>query len=142
MKIGLNLSKLSIKALATSSVVLLHFSITFSYLSSSDMKQEQQDKYYDWLNWEAGLVYNNLTKNRIKQLITERGLISSRQKQADAMVEAMANGTLDVNGNEIANQSDMVSSYTRTMGFGGIWLLGLITGILSCGMIILGVFLR
>ena len=38
MKIGLNLSKLSIKALATSSVVLLHFSITFSYLSSSDMK--------------------------------------------------------------------------------------------------------
>ncbi len=110
--------------------------------SSSDMKQEQQDKYYDWLNWEAGLVYNNLTKNRIKQLITERGLISSRQKQADAMVEAMANGTLDVNGNEMANQSDMVSSYTRTMGFGGIWLLGLITGILSCGMIILGVFLR
>ena len=38
MNIGLNLSKLSINALATSSVVLLHFSITFSYLSSSDMK--------------------------------------------------------------------------------------------------------
>ena len=114
-------------------------SLKFSY---SDMKQEQQDEYYDWLNSEAELISNNLTKNRIKQLITERGLISSRQKQADAMVEAMANGTLDVNGNEITNQSDMVSSYTRTMGFGGIWLLGLITGILSCGMIILGVFLR
>lgn len=110
--------------------------------SSSDMKQEQQDEYYDWLSSEAELISNNLTKNRIKQLITERGLISSQQKQADAMVEAMANGTLDVNGNVIADQSDMTSSYTRTMGFGGIWLLGLITGILSCGMIILGVFLR
>lgn len=110
--------------------------------SSSDMKQEQQDEYYDWLNWEAGLISNNLTKNRIKQLITERGLVSSKKKQADAMVEAMTNGTLDVNGNVIADQSDMTSSYTRTMGFGGIWLLGLITGILSCGMIILGVFLR
>ncbi len=35
--IGLNLSKLSIRASATSSVVFVHLSITFSYLSSSDM---------------------------------------------------------------------------------------------------------
>ena len=38
MNIGLNLSKLFISASATSSVVLVHFSITLSYLSSSDMK--------------------------------------------------------------------------------------------------------
>ena len=38
MNIGLNLSILSISASATSSVVLVHFSITLSYLSSSDMK--------------------------------------------------------------------------------------------------------
>ena len=37
MNIGLNLSILSISALATSSVVLVQVAITLSYLSSSDM---------------------------------------------------------------------------------------------------------
>lgn len=64
------------------------------------------------------------------------------EKEADAMVEAMANGIIDVEGNNITNETNVVNNNTRTMGFGGIWLLGLITGILSCGMIILGIFLR
>ena len=38
MNIGLNLSKLFINVSATSSVVSVHFSITLSYLSSSDIR--------------------------------------------------------------------------------------------------------
>ena len=64
------------------------------------------------------------------------------EKQADVMVEAMANGTIDVEGNNITNETNVVNSNTHNMGFGGMWLLGLVTGLLSCGMIVLGVFLR
>ena len=67
---------------------------------------------------------------------------SDTEKQVDAMVEAMANGTIDVEGNSITNETSVVNNNTHNMGFGGMWLLGLVTGLLSCGMIILGVFLR
>ena len=59
----------------------------------------------------------------------------------DNMIKAMENGTLDVNGNLIANQD--VSGYSgRTMGFTRLLLLSLITTIMCLSILILGVFLR
>lgn len=62
--------------------------------------------------------------------------------EVDKMIDDMINGKLDVEGQPISQNNDMNNSNTRTMGFGGMWLIGLITGIMSCGIILLGVFLR
>ena len=105
------------------------------------MTPEEKDHYYDWVNSEISNVYNEITRKRLQQLASERGLVSSKEKQANAMIEAMVNGTMSIDGETMINQNSDSIGYSRTMGFSGMWLLGLITGIMSCAMIILGVIL-
>lgn len=60
---------------------------------------------------------------------------------ADRMIQQMENNKIDAMGNPIT-PSGINNNNTRTMGFGGMWLIGLITGIMSCGIILLGIFLK
>lgn len=63
------------------------------------------------------------------------------KKQAESMVEAMANGQLDTNGQPII-QNQEITSNNRKMGFAKIWVLGILTIIVSIGIIVIGVLLN
>ena len=60
--------------------------------------------------------------------------------RADAMIQAMENGQLDINGQPIIQNQNMITN-NRTKGFTKIWLLGILTIIASLGIIVIGVFL-
>lgn len=116
-----------------------HESLNFNL---NKLEDEDKDKYYDWVNYEISLVHNDIARNRLQQLSKERGLISSKEKQANDMIEAMVNGTMSTDGSYIDNNQQVMDNGSRTMGFSAVWILGLITGIMSCAFIILGVALR
>ena len=108
--------------------------------------REKADFYIDCIMQEVSLAtgfkigtdeYNDALKTACTSVIDE----INKKYFAQKMVDEMANGTLDVNGQSITQNND-IGSNMRTMGFSGIWLLGLITGIASCGIVILGMFLR
>ena len=61
--------------------------------------------------------------------------------RADAMIQAMENGQLDINGQPIIQNQNMITN-NRTKGFTKIWLLGILTIIASLGIIVIGVFFK
>lgn len=64
-----------------------------------------------------------------------------KQDKAEQMVEAMANGQIDINGQPIIQNQEIISN-NRTMGFAKAWVLGILTTIASIGIIIIGVILN
>lgn len=60
---------------------------------------------------------------------------------ADRMIQQMENNKIDAMGNPII-PSSINNNNTHTMGFGGMWLLGLITGIMTCGILLISIFLK
>ena len=72
---------------------------------------------------ESRLYYNECI-NRCNNFYYNNNL-----QMADRMVEAMANGTLDVDGNFINNNS--ITFQGKTMGFGYLKLFGFISWIFS-----------
>lgn len=105
------------------------------------------------LESEANPVVREGLKNKYVNGRSEYSYIPSRDPNlvingqnlqgvlAGRMVQQMENNTVDAMGNPISQANDM-SNNVRTMGFGGMWLIGLITGIMSCGIILLGVFFK
>ncbi len=105
------------------------------------------------LEREANPIVRDGLKNKYVNGRSEYSYIPSRDPNlvingqnlqgvlADRMVQQMENNTVDVMGNPISQAND-ISNNVRTMGFGGMWLIGLITGIMSCGIILLGVFFK
>jgi len=57
------------------------------------------------------------------------------------MVEAMENGQIDINGQPIVQNQDMIPN-NRTMGFAKVWVLGILVTIVSLGIIVIGIFLN
>ena len=103
-------------------------------------------------SYDKNYVLNHLDENIVVSLTPEE--INARlEREANPvvreglknkyvkMVQQMENNTVDAMGNPISQVNDM-SNNVRTMGFGGMWLIGLITGIMSCGIILLGVFFK
>lgn len=64
-------------------------------------------------------------------------LQSLKEKQAYEMIQAMANGQLDTNGQPIIQNQEQISN-GRQMGFVKVWILVFITTVISLGIIILG----
>ncbi len=89
----------------------------------------------------GGIVGVNNIEDPLKNVITpeySKDLIMGlTEKQADSMVEEMAQG-VDVLGE---NQNQQEVSNGKQMGFTAIWLLGLVTGIVSAGILVLGAVL-
>lgn len=61
---------------------------------------------------------------------------------ANKMVQQMENNTVDTMGSPINQNNDMSNKNTHTMGFGGMLLIGLITGIISFGIILFGILYK
>lgn len=63
---------------------------------------------------------------------------SDTEKQAEQMIQAMVDGKLDANGQQIAdNQAQMTNG--RQMGFAKVWILGILATLVSLGIIVLGI---
>lgn len=89
---------------------------------------------------------NNASYNNISSIMnsmlgynnTQKSNNGNIEAQVDAMIEAMAQG-VDVLGE---NTEEINQSNTRTMGFVKIWVLGIITTLVSIGIIALGIMLK
>lgn len=64
----------------------------------------------------------------------------SPEQQAEIMIQAMANGTLDTNGQPIVQNQEQMNN-GRQMGFIKVWMLGIITTIVSIGIVALGIII-
>ena len=125
-----------------------------------DVEKYADPKYAMWNFMDMfNYLYNN--SNGIINLDEISNIVSSYEKskdsllmelanqakamvngtRADAMVQAMANGLLDINGQPIVQNQDMIPN-NRTMGFAKVWVLGILTTIASFGIIVIGVFLN
>lgn len=74
-------------------------------------------------------------ENFTPQLITK----SHQEIYAESMIDAMENGKIDGNYQPI-NEQEQVEPNTRSMGFSNLYILGLLTGAISTGLIALGVY--
>lgn len=86
----------------------------------------------------------NSTRSVLNQELANSSEIvinDKKQKDAEQIVEAMANGQIDTNGQPIVQNQEIISN-NRTMGFAKVWILGILTTIASIGIIVLGVFLN
>lgn len=81
--------------------------------------------------------YNDLKLRRMNNFNKNFSDSKVNSNQVDAMIDAMVNGTMDINGQTIND----INNNTRTMGFTVFMLIELITGICSFGLIIIGVML-
>lgn len=61
----------------------------------------------------------------------------SVEQQAELMIQAMANGQIDTNGQPIVQNQEIISN-NRTMGFAKVWVLGILTTIASIVIIVIG----
>lgn len=107
----------------------------------SDMTPVQKDNYYDWVNNEISCIKDDTKRTAMQNMALQRCIVSSTMSEVNTLVDAMVNGTVDVNGQPIVNQINE-NSNSRMMGFSGMWLLGLITGIMSCGILLISIFLK
>ena len=105
---------------------------------------------------ENGIDFSEQMRNETKDLMYEHEEIQELQsnyekrhqnnnqmttsQQADAMIQAMVNGQLDTNGQPIVDNQEQMTN-DRQMGFAKVWLLGLITTLVSVGIIVLGIML-
>lgn len=86
----------------------------------------------------------NSTRSVLNQELANSSEIvinDKKQKDAEQIVEAMANGYLDTNGQPIIQNQEVISN-NRTMGFAKVWILGILTTIASVGIIVIGVLLN
>lgn len=88
------------------------------------------------------------TKQRLAR--AEQEMFSPiQEQQVDDIVEQMATGQYDENGFPILSSEPIVNSqqldkgkaYVKTMGFAKVGILGIVTAIISIGIIILGILL-
>ena len=86
-------------------------------------------------------IVNKINKEQLEQGLQgfpqQDKTVFVQDKQAEAIVNQMAQG-VDVLGE---NQNQQEISNGKQMGFTAIWLLGLVTGIVSAGILILGAVL-
>lgn len=99
----------------------------------SEMTPQQRDFYYDYLYSFLSKQSSNVFQV-LKHRFEKRGFMSS-----DMMIEAMANGTLDVNGLPIADQENQYNESTRTMGFGRLSIIAICSFLASCAILVLGI---
>ena len=66
---------------------------------------------------------------------------ATKEKQAAEMISKMEQGTFDSNGMPLTPDTKIEDSYGRSKGFAKVWLLGIITAIISIGIIVLGILL-
>ena len=65
------------------------------------------------------------------------------EQRAEQMVEAMARGEIDTNGQPIMGQQNSVGYYyTKNMGFVKLGILGILSIVVTIGIIVLGVIFR
>ncbi len=86
----------------------------------------------------------NSTRSVLNQELASSSEIvinDKKQKDAEQIVEAMANGQIDTNGQPIVQNQEVISN-NRTMGFAKVWVLGILTTIASIGIIVIGVLLN
>ena len=98
--------------------------------------------YYTNVENAISRVSNPITRNSMQERLArvtnkQNNLNQGIEQQAEAMVNQMAQG-VDVLGE---NQNQQEVSNGKQMGFTAIWLLGLVTGIVSAGILILGAVL-
>lgn len=84
--------------------------------------------------------YEKSQDNVLVELAKQTKLIINNKK-ADLLVQAMANGQIDTDGQPII-QNQGVTFDNKTMGFAKIWVLGILTTMASIGIIVIGVFLN
>lgn len=84
-------------------------------------------------------IYDQLMQANYEKRHPNNNQMTANQ-QADAMIQAMINGQLDGNGQPIVqNQDEIING--RQMGFAKVWILSIITIIVSIGIIALGIIL-
>ena len=103
---------------------------------------EELGTYYTNVENAISRVSNPITRNSMQERLArvtnkQNNLNQGIEQQAEAMVNQMAQG-VDVLGE---NQNQQEVSNGKQMGFTAIWLLGLVTGIVSAGILILGAVL-
>jgi len=118
-----------------------HLNVVFPY-SISTLKPEELETYYTNVENAISNISNPITRNSMQERLArvtnkQSNLNQGIEQQAEAMVNQMAQG-IDVLGE---NQNQQEISNGKQMGFTAIWLLGLVTGIVSAGILILGAVL-
>lgn len=86
------------------------------------------------------ITNKNNTKSGMYMSIEVQTLNMTSEMMANKMIEAMVNNTLDVNG-QLMVQNNSYKSNSHNVGFGEVWLLALVTIMLSIAIIILGVII-
>lgn len=92
---------------------------------------------------EISDIISNYEKSQDNVLVELANQAKSiiNNKKADLLVQAMANGQIDTDGQPII-QNQGVAFDNKIMGFAKIWVLGILTTIASIGIIVMGVFLN
>ena len=109
-------------------------------LNSNGYREEVKDKHLYLLSIMSSFTYDDESRLYYNECINRCNnfYYNNNLQMADRMVEAMANGTLDVDGNFINNTSTVFQG--KTMGFGYLKLFGFISWIFSF-LILMIVFL-
>lgn len=100
-------------------------------LNSNGYREEVKDKHLYLLSIMSSFTYDDESRLYYNECINRCNnfYYNNNLQMADRMVEAMANGTLDVDGNFINNNS--ITFQGKTMGFGYLKLFGFISWIFS-----------
>lgn len=92
---------------------------------------------------EISDIISNYEKSQDNVLVELANQAKSiiNNKKADLLVQAMANGQIDTDGQPIIQNQGVVFD-NKIMGFAKIWVLGILTTMASIGIIVMGVFLN
>ena len=121
---------------------------TISEENTNTANKEELDKLYDEalsllngypVNKEKPLTNNEIFDNyQDASSLLDPTFPTKKEEKADSMIDAMANGTIDTNGEPIV-PTDGIKGNSK--GYSAVVLLGLATTVVSVGIIALGVFL-
>lgn len=112
-----------------------NFMDMFNYLYNSSNGIINIDEISDIVS-----SYEKSKDNLLVELANQTKTMVNNSR-VDLMIQAMASGQLDINGQPIVQNQDMTPN-NRTMGFTKVWVLGILTTITSLGIIVIGVLLN
>ena len=84
---------------------------------------------------------SNLSPQQPENKPSELDKSSTITPDIDAIIAAMEKGTIDVNGNPIVDNQESMDN-ARRMGFAKVWILGILTALVSFGIIILNIIIN
>lgn len=124
-----------VKKYADPKFAMWNFMDMFNYLYNSSNGNINLDEISDIVS-----SYEKSKDSLLMELANQAKTMVNGNR-ADAIVQAMANGQLDINGQPIVQNQDMIPN-NRTMGFAKVLVLGILTTIASIVIIVIGVFLN